>query len=138
VHACGIYLRHSSDNVIFHNNFVNNTEQVRLDESSDIWDNGCERNCWSDYNGTDYNGDGIGDTLLPHQGVDYYPLMNPYIEGDVNHDAIVNILDGVVIAVAFGSRSGDQKWNPMADIVADNVINIQDILLWAIYFGETL
>jgi len=59
------------------------------------------------------------------------------IPGDVNRDGIVNILDGVIIAVAFGSRPGDPKWNPIADIITDNIINIQDILLWAIHFGET-
>jgi len=56
---------------------------------------------------------------------------------DVNDDGIVNIVDGVVIGVAFGSRPGDPNWNPIADIVPDKLINIQDIVLWAIHFGET-
>jgi hypothetical protein len=56
---------------------------------------------------------------------------------DVNDDEIVNIIDGVILAVAFGSRPGDPNWNPIADIVPDNYINIQDIVLWAIHFGQT-
>lgn len=56
--------------------------------------------------------------------------------GDVNDDGIVDIIDGVIIGVAFGSKPGDPKWNPIADIVPDNFIDIQDIVLWAIHFGE--
>jgi len=122
---------------VYHNNFINSTIQVHSVGSEDVWDNGCEGNYWSDYNGTDLDGDGIGDTLLPYHPFDNYPLMSPYTEGDVNHDAIVNILDGVIIAVAFGTEPGDPKWNPHADLNEDGIINIQDILLWAIHFGET-
>jgi len=56
---------------------------------------------------------------------------------DVNGDGIVNIVDGVIIGVAFGSRPRDPNWNPIADIVPDKFINLQDIVLWAIHFGET-
>jgi len=67
----------------------------------------------------------------------FLPWIVSPLSGDVNGDGIVNILDGVIIAVAFGTEPSDPKWNPLADIVADNIINIQDILLWAIHFGET-
>lgn len=64
-------------------------------------------------------------------------IETPTIEGDVNHDGIVDIFDGVIMGVAFGSRPGDPNWNPIADIVPDNFIDIQDVALWAIHFGET-
>ena len=78
----GIHLAHSSGNTIYHNNFIDNTQQLLNYESSNTWDNGAgEGNYWSDYTGKDDGsgdrvaGDGVGDTLLPHQGVDYHPLI---------------------------------------------------------------
>ena len=57
--------------------------------------------------------------------------------GDVNDDAIVDIVDIVIVAIAFGSRSEDPDWNPVADLNYDNLIDIVDIILVAIHFGET-
>lgn len=62
-----------SGNTFYHNNFVANKNQVNPPfQSSDeqptannFWDNGVEGNYWSDYNGTDANHDGIGDS--PYQ-----------------------------------------------------------------------
>ena len=51
-------------NVLYHNDFIDNSIQVN-DEGGNIWDNGCEENYWSDYDGTDLDGDGVGDTYLP-------------------------------------------------------------------------
>ena len=82
------FLWGSVQNVIFHNNFISNTDQLYGEGFQNIWDNGYEGNYWSDYNGTDTNEDGVGDTYLPWQEVDYYPLMNPYLGHNI---AIVNI-----------------------------------------------
>jgi len=72
----GIYIGDDSgpNNVIYHNNFIENTVQGRGNQAND-WDNGAEGNFWSDYNGTDTDGDGIGDTFVPHLGLDPYPLV---------------------------------------------------------------
>jgi hypothetical protein len=82
------------NNTFYHNNFVNNTEQVSTKPTmstsgTDEWvayhdgffDNGTEGNYWSDYNGTDNNGDGIGDTPFVIDGnrQDSYPLMEPFV-----------------------------------------------------------
>jgi len=81
----GIFLTHSTWNTIYHNNFVNNTDHVFLYESyNNTWDYNNEGNYWDSYNGLDDGsggrvaGDGVGDTKLPHFGVDNYPLINPY------------------------------------------------------------
>jgi len=70
----------SSNNIVYDNNFVNNTEQTTNVEQPNVWDNGAEGNYWSDYKGVDLNGDGIGDTLLPHLGIDDFPLVELWSE----------------------------------------------------------
>ena len=90
----GIHLCFSSNNNIYLNNIIDNTDDnVYSYDSTNIW-NSTEKisyvyngstyknylgNYWSDYRGSDSNGDGIGDTLY---GIDFdedcYPLMNGF------------------------------------------------------------
>jgi len=66
---------------IFHNNFINNTKQIDLSgQSVNVWDNGLEGNYWSDYNGTDSNQDGIGETfyIINGNNTDHHPLMGTF------------------------------------------------------------
>ena len=80
-------------NTVFDNLLINNTKQVSQEESSynypdttrmgtDIvlWNNSTTGNYWSDYNGTDANGDGIGDTpyIIDEKNQDNYPLILPH------------------------------------------------------------
>jgi parallel beta-helix repeat protein len=67
------------------NHFSDNIKQISgclcidLNTSEPVhhWDNGSRGNFWSDYNGTDNNGDGIGDTpyTIDALNVDRYPLV---------------------------------------------------------------
>jgi len=73
-------------NIVHHNNFVNNTIQADIGEaptSVNIWDDDYPSggNYWSNYNGTDNDGDGIGDTpyVIDENNQDNYPLVNPTI-----------------------------------------------------------
>ncbi|MDH5783721.1 MAG: right-handed parallel beta-helix repeat-containing protein, partial [Candidatus Bathyarchaeota archaeon] len=70
-----------SNDTVFHNNFLDNAEQVWDWGTDTTWDNGSEGNYWSDYGGEDTDGDGIGDTLIPHQDVDNFPVMTPWPMG---------------------------------------------------------
>jgi parallel beta-helix repeat protein len=72
------------NNIIHHNNFVNNTVQAAVNAGSspvNSWDDGSKGNCWSNYNGTDTDGDGIGDTpyIINEANQDNYPLIEPTI-----------------------------------------------------------
>jgi len=92
-----VFWENSINNHIYYNNFINNTIQVEhynTPITGNIWDTnvcpGAKGNYWSDYKGVDDGsglgrwgeeriaGDGIGDTLIPHLDVDYYPLMHPW------------------------------------------------------------
>jgi len=74
--------RHWSDNnIIYHNNLNNTNHNAYDDADTNQWDSGSEGNFYSDYTGTDSDGDGIGDTHHSIPGgsnVDRYPLMGPY------------------------------------------------------------
>ena len=97
----GVFISNSNDDIFYHNNFILNTIQVYIyDESISTWDNGAEGNYWSDYDGTDSNKDGIGDTpyIINENNTDRYPLMQPWASpwGDWSHyhnySEIVNTL----------------------------------------------
>ena len=69
----------SPNNSIYHNNFVNNIQQINIKKTVNAWDDGSGGNYWSDYTGVDANGDGIGDTpyVINKNNMDRFPLMAP-------------------------------------------------------------
>lgn len=115
----GIYLQHCSGNILFHNNFVNNTNQVYQYDSTDVWFSNFQRleslpvekegNYWSDYAGQDSDGDDIGETLLPHQAVDNYPLMvpwGPFPVACLEYDATIHKVNQ---AIGFNASASTTK-----------------------------
>ena len=130
----GISLRGSSDNTLYHNNLINNTNYNAFDECTNTWDSGSVGNYYSDYNGTDPNGDGIGEDpySIPGGGgsVDNCPLMYPWTggtlqKGDLNGDNKITPADAA-IALAIAASGG---WDADADVSGDNCVTSLDALM---------
>jgi len=113
----GIYLFIFSSNNFIYNNYFNNTNNAISDENN-IWNikktaatniiggTYLGGNYWSDYEGKDTDGDGLGDTLLPYNSSgniqiegDYHPLVQ---SGSINEtvsigSATMDINDTIVV-----------------------------------------
>ena len=76
----------SGYNTIYYNIFENNSVYNANDELFNQWDDGSVGNFWYDYNGSDNNGDGIGDipyNISGGENIDRYPLMkNNFLDLD--------------------------------------------------------
>jgi len=131
----------AAENRIHHNNFINNTQSVAgTYQSYDVmWDDGSEGNYWSDYNGVDADGDGIGDSVyvIDVNNRDNYPLVNVVIKGDANRDGIVNIKDASLLALSWLSREGESGYNSHVDFSQDGIVNIKDATLIGLYWLQT-
>ncbi len=111
----GITLYSSNGSTFYRNSIINNDYQKSIYNSlMNKWDNGYEGNYWSDYNGTDSNLDGIGNTNLPCQGVDYRPLMQPWrvikefyaVKRNISSKLIFNVAEWPIITVSNSTRAG--------------------------------
>jgi len=99
----GVYIAFSCNNTIYLNSFVDNAYynacDVRVEgfKGKNYWDNGTIGNYWDDYNGTDLNGDGIGDTPYPiPPGFDHYPIVDlspPEVDIEKPHKGRLYILN---------------------------------------------
>lgn len=80
----------SSMNTFYHNNFIaTNVSQVESINSVNVMHNDTlkEGNYWSDYNGTDHDNDGIGDTayVIDNDERDNYPLIAGFASFSISH-----------------------------------------------------
>jgi hypothetical protein len=57
---------------------------------------------------------------------------------DINKDGIVNILDVTIVAMAFGSKLGVEKWNGTADVDMNGIIHIIDVSIVAKNYGKVV
>jgi hypothetical protein len=140
----------ATNNVFFHNNFIDYSKKVYSFNSVNRWDNGYPSggNYWSDYTGVDVKSgpdqdlpgsDGMGDTpyTIDADNIDRYPLMIPLSSvGDINSDNYVNIKDAVLLGVAFGSKPGDANWDHRCDLNRDGYVNIKDAVILGNHFGQ--
>jgi len=104
----GIELANSSNNTMYHNNFINNPKHIVIDDKSiGVWDSGYPfgGNFWDDFPGIDENGDNIGDTpyVVSTNNQDAFPLITPIVWNYVNPIPIV--WEGEIYLVSFSSNS---------------------------------
>jgi hypothetical protein len=96
-------------------------------------------NYWNDYNGTDADVDGVGDSQ--HSNIsDYYPLMDlidnyiiqkPFTVmcGDVNCDEKVNVGDVIMLWNHYKNPDSYKLSSSWAgDVNGDNIIDMSDIV----------
>lgn len=92
------------------NCFADNTYQLsgcvcktpNVTEPPHTWDNGKKGNYWADYNGTDNNKNGIGDTpyMIDSLNIDRYPLMHdPTNQSAANMQPTIIIFAAVLLVV---------------------------------------
>lgn len=89
----GLLVTMASNNTIYHNNFILNTQQVKeqywweygfqftpVYSLNNVWDDGEKGNFWSNYYNQDLNGDGIWDESyqMTNNFTDRYPLNEPF------------------------------------------------------------
>ncbi|GEM_PF-1653038 len=105
----------NSHNTIYGNNLINNTNQVQAWSSSNNWDYDSIGNYWGDYNGTDENNDGIGDTpyVITTSPEDYgdadnYPLIEPVEDALIpefpSWSIIPLLLTATLVAIIYKKR----------------------------------
>ncbi len=63
------------------------------------------------------------------------PLGAAKLIEDLNQDGRVDIVDITIAVDAYGSRPGDNSWNPNADVISNGRIDVYDIVRLAGAFG---
>jgi parallel beta-helix repeat protein len=157
----GFYLDESRYNRIYHNRFIDNTNQA-FETDRNYWDYSYSNggNYWSDYTGKDeFNGykqdvpgkDGLGDTQYPIQGYtdnDDYPLMNanyplpPSAPRNLKYsygDVFINLswdppaYDGDFPIIEYKINKKLIKYDYEESIILDNITYFNDTL---VNYGE--
>ena len=138
----GLYFYNGDRNIVYRNVFINNTVNAfnELEGILNFWDNGILGNYWDDYNGTDLNLDGIGDTPYNISGAtgnqDNFPLINfPHPEISIIKPSENNIF-GVTppeYEISFFGFNIDTMWYTIDSgltIVIFSINGSIDSVLW--------
>lgn len=135
---CGINLCDSSDNLIY-NNCWGNTNNA-YDDGSNRWNitaitfepniiggPSIGGNYWSDYNGTDTDGDGLGEETynIGSGNFDYHPLCPPSVKGDLNGDGILTPADAAIALHLVATGAHDDA----TDVSGDGQVTSLDALM---------
>ena len=113
----------AENNTFYHNTIVNNNKNVgynwQINGIGNSWDNSIEGNYWDDYNGTDADGDGIGDTpyIIDEKNQDNFPLMAPILSFDAGTWEWISFN----VDVVSNSTVSDFSFNPESALIRFNV-----------------
>jgi len=108
----GLEFGGSSNNTIYRNRFIDNRVQIYpipwKFPSFNLWDAGSQGNYWSDYNGTDADGDCVGDTpyVVDGNNQDRYPLMEPYANPKIPDEEQPSAAATLIAASAAAAAAG--------------------------------
>ena len=135
----GIDLYDSSNNLIY-NNYWDNTNNA-YDDGSNRWNittitakpniiggPSIGGNYWSNYNGTDTDGDGLGEETydIGSGNFDYHPLCPPSSgKGDLNGDGIISPVDATIALRLAATDAHDDA----ADVSGDGQVTSLDALM---------
>jgi parallel beta-helix repeat protein len=117
--TAGMRIHRSQNNSIYHNNFINNKYDISIIAGPPgttlvtHFDNGTTGNHWSNYNGTDSNGDGIGDTpyIIDENNQDNYPLVNVIPEFPSWTPILLTLVILAVAVIGYKRRLPKGKFN---------------------------
>ncbi|MDE2723072.1 MAG: hypothetical protein OXI59_06820 [Gemmatimonadota bacterium] len=79
------------------------------------------------------NGDGIQDMDASSAAISFMEI--PPFPGDFDGNEIVNMADFLFFVAAFDTRSGDAKYNVLADMNLNGTVDMFDFLLFVTAFG---
>jgi parallel beta-helix repeat protein len=102
--ACGINITNLEGEMIWHNNFLENTVQAYVLQQyqinvTNVWDDGIEGNYWSDHSLIDTNRDGISNIeyQIETSNIDRYPLMGMFSSFSTPVGCNVNVISNSTI-----------------------------------------
>jgi len=76
------------------------------------------------------------DTFLMWLNNEYTQCLFTELTADIYFDGVIDIMDILIVGIAFGSNSTDPNWNPIADVYTDGIIDIMDVLVIGVVFGD--
>ena len=63
-------------------------------------------------------------------------IVQVSVPGDINGDFNVTNADVAVLTNAYGSSYADARWNPNADINGNGVVDLRDLVILALHYGQ--